>query len=161
MESPRVSGGVSGHLQVRGDARARKYDAHWTDAGGVKRTRTLGKAHVRDSGKRTPRKAVIWRARDGSCPRGSLTPKMAEELLDEILEDARTPLIEPSAYIEPDDIPTFGDAVDGWLEYLEVERRRKYSTLRDARNKVGNGPHGLCVWPQPGRYSIGHTGILR
>ncbi|HMJ37791.1 MAG TPA: hypothetical protein VK501_28040 [Baekduia sp.] len=26
---------------------------------------------------------------------------------------------------------------------------------------VGRGPHGLCVWPQPGRYSIGHTGILR
>lgn len=30
-----------------------------------------------------------------------------------------------------------------------------------ARIKVGRGPHGLCVWPQPGRYSIGHTGILR
>jgi DNA-binding beta-propeller fold protein YncE len=29
------------------------------------------------------------------------------------------------------------------------------------RIKVGLGPHGLCVWPQPGRYSIGHTGILR
>jgi DNA-binding beta-propeller fold protein YncE len=29
------------------------------------------------------------------------------------------------------------------------------------RIKVGQGPHGLCVWPQPGRYSIGHTGILR
>jgi DNA-binding beta-propeller fold protein YncE len=30
-----------------------------------------------------------------------------------------------------------------------------------ARIKVGLGPHGLCVWPQPGRYSLGHTGILR
>ena len=29
------------------------------------------------------------------------------------------------------------------------------------RIRVGNGPHGMCVWPQPGRYSIGHTGILR
>jgi DNA-binding beta-propeller fold protein YncE len=29
------------------------------------------------------------------------------------------------------------------------------------RIAVGRGPHGLCVWPQPGRYSIGHTGILR
>lgn len=29
------------------------------------------------------------------------------------------------------------------------------------RITVGAGPHGLCVWPQPGRYSIGHTGILR
>ncbi len=26
---------------------------------------------------------------------------------------------------------------------------------------VGEGPHGLCVWPQPGRYSLGHTGIMR
>lgn len=30
-----------------------------------------------------------------------------------------------------------------------------------ARIRVGRGPHGLCVWPQPGRYSLGHTGILR
>jgi YVTN family beta-propeller protein len=29
------------------------------------------------------------------------------------------------------------------------------------RIPVGRGPHGACVWPQPGRYSIGHTGILR
>jgi DNA-binding beta-propeller fold protein YncE len=26
---------------------------------------------------------------------------------------------------------------------------------------VGAGPHGACVWPQPGRFSLGHTGILR
>jgi YVTN family beta-propeller protein len=26
---------------------------------------------------------------------------------------------------------------------------------------VGVSPHGLCVWPQPGRYSLGHTGITR
>jgi YVTN family beta-propeller protein len=26
---------------------------------------------------------------------------------------------------------------------------------------VGSGPHGLCVFPQPGRYSIGHTGVFR
>jgi YVTN family beta-propeller protein len=26
---------------------------------------------------------------------------------------------------------------------------------------VGDGPHGLCVWPQPGRYSLGHTGNMR
>lgn len=27
--------------------------------------------------------------------------------------------------------------------------------------KVGQEPHGLAVWPQPGRYSLGHTGIMR
>jgi len=26
---------------------------------------------------------------------------------------------------------------------------------------VGNEPHGLTVWPQPGRYSLGHTGNMR
>ena len=30
-----------------------------------------------------------------------------------------------------------------------------------AKISVGSGPHGLCVWPLPGRYSLGHTGILR
>jgi len=27
--------------------------------------------------------------------------------------------------------------------------------------KVGLQPHGLCVWPQPGRFSLGHTGNTR
>jgi YVTN family beta-propeller protein len=27
--------------------------------------------------------------------------------------------------------------------------------------KVGKGPHGLCVFPQPGRLSLGHTGNFR
>jgi DNA-binding beta-propeller fold protein YncE len=30
-----------------------------------------------------------------------------------------------------------------------------------AKIPVGSGPHGLCVWPQPGRYSLGHTGDMR
>ena len=30
-----------------------------------------------------------------------------------------------------------------------------------ARIPVGRGPHGLAVYPQPGRYSLGHTGVFR
>jgi len=30
-----------------------------------------------------------------------------------------------------------------------------------ARIKVGDQPHGLCIYPQPGRYSLGHTGNMR
>jgi YVTN family beta-propeller protein len=30
-----------------------------------------------------------------------------------------------------------------------------------ARVPVGAGPHGLSVFPQPGRYSLGHTGVFR
>lgn len=29
------------------------------------------------------------------------------------------------------------------------------------RIPVDGGPHGLAVWPQPGRYSLGHTGNMR
>ena len=29
------------------------------------------------------------------------------------------------------------------------------------RVPVGKGPHGLSVYPQPGRYSLGHTGVFR
>jgi YVTN family beta-propeller protein len=29
------------------------------------------------------------------------------------------------------------------------------------RIPVGHEPHGLAVWPQPGRYSLGHTGNMR
>jgi YVTN family beta-propeller protein len=30
-----------------------------------------------------------------------------------------------------------------------------------ARIHVGGSPHGIAVWPQPGRYSLGHTGNMR
>jgi YVTN family beta-propeller protein len=30
-----------------------------------------------------------------------------------------------------------------------------------ARIPVGHGPHGLTYWPQPGHYSLGHTGNMR
>jgi YVTN family beta-propeller protein len=29
------------------------------------------------------------------------------------------------------------------------------------RIPVGKGPHGLCLFPQPGRFSLGHTGVYR
>ena len=29
------------------------------------------------------------------------------------------------------------------------------------RIPVGSGPHGVAVYPQPGNYSLGHTGIFR
>jgi YVTN family beta-propeller protein len=30
-----------------------------------------------------------------------------------------------------------------------------------ARIPVGQGPHGVSIYPQPGRYSLGHTGVFR
>ena len=46
---------------------------------------------------------------------------------------------------------------------LQRRRLRHRHPQRAAAGKiaVGSQPHGLCVWPQPGRYWLGHTGILR
>ncbi|MDG4859372.1 YncE family protein [Streptomyces sp. T-3] len=60
-----------------------------------------------------------------------------------------------------------GVSADGkvlWLsgrydsEVYAVDTR---SGVQLARIPVGGGPHGLAVYPQPGRYSLGHTGIFR
>jgi YVTN family beta-propeller protein len=50
-----------------------------------------------------------------------------------------------------------------WLaaRYDDVIYRFDTSNGTVAQVKVGAEPHGLTVWPQPGRYSLGHTGNLR
>src|SRR3954466_8190816 len=57
----------TGHLQIKGGPQGRVWYALWRDAGGRHRKR-LGPAHVRDSGRRTPRGAVVWWAANGSKP---------------------------------------------------------------------------------------------
>ncbi len=50
-----------------------------------------------------------------------------------------------------------------WLaaRYDDVIYRFDTGSGAVAQVKVGAEPHGLTVWPQPGRYSLGHTGNLR
>jgi YVTN family beta-propeller protein len=50
-----------------------------------------------------------------------------------------------------------------WLSgrYDDVVYRIDTTTGGVDKIKVGREPHGLTVWPQPGRYSLGHTGNLR
>ena len=50
-----------------------------------------------------------------------------------------------------------------WLSgrFDDVVYRIDTATGAVAQVKVGQEPHGLTVWPQPGRYSLGHTGNLR
>ena len=50
-----------------------------------------------------------------------------------------------------------------WLaaRYDDVIYRFDTTTGAVVQIKVGAEPHGLTVWPQPGRYSLGHTGNLR
>jgi YVTN family beta-propeller protein len=60
-----------------------------------------------------------------------------------------------------------GVSADGRVLWLSGRYSREVYAI-DTRNghllariPVGAGPHGLSVWPQPGRHSLGHTGILR
>jgi YVTN family beta-propeller protein len=50
-----------------------------------------------------------------------------------------------------------------WLSgrYDDVVYRFDTATGEVHSIPVGEEPHGLTVWPQPGRYSLGHTGNLR
>jgi YVTN family beta-propeller protein len=50
-----------------------------------------------------------------------------------------------------------------WLSgrFDDVVYRIETTTGEVDKVRVGREPHGLTVWPQPGRYSLGHTGNLR
>jgi YVTN family beta-propeller protein len=60
-----------------------------------------------------------------------------------------------------------GVSADGKVLWLSGRYNAEVYAISTATGRllhripVGEGPHGLCVWPQPGRYSIGHTGIMR
>ncbi|MDO8768888.1 MAG: YncE family protein [Burkholderiaceae bacterium] len=56
-----------------------------------------------------------------------------------------------------------GDGKYLWLggRYDDTVYRFDTNTGAVDKIKVGREPHGLTVWPQPGRYSLGHTGNLR
>ena len=64
--------------------------------------------------------------------------------------------------------PDMGDlTADGSQLWLSGRYNQEVYVLSTAdghlikRIPAGPEPHGLCVWPQPGRYSLGHTGITR
>ena len=50
-----------------------------------------------------------------------------------------------------------------WLSGRYDDVVYRFDTANGAVQQVavGQEPHGLTVWPQPGRYSLGHTGNLR
>lgn len=63
--------------------------------------------------------------------------------------------------------PDMGNvSIDGkflWLSGRNDDVVYRFNTESGAVDKVavGREPHGLTVWPQPGRFSFGHTGNLR
>jgi hypothetical protein len=78
----------SEHLQVVDPGSGRRWHALWRDAEG-RHQKILGPAWVKDSGKRTPRGAIVWRAANGPKPDPSyLTPAEAADQLRMILAGA-------------------------------------------------------------------------
>src|SRR5215213_2368577 len=110
---------MSGHLQLKGTHGERRWHAFWTDASGRRHQTILGPAHARDSGQRTGRGAVIWRAGNGPLPTPEhLTPETAQIKLDELLAIARTAPKEP---VLQSSFVTLQQARDEWLRHIEFD----------------------------------------
>jgi integrase len=120
----------TGHLQVRRSARGvHRWHVLWRDAEG-RHQRVLGPAHVKPGSRRTDRGAVVWRSGDGPKPGPEwLTPREAREALAVILEGAPRQTRSSRG-------ATFEAACLEWLRYVEHDRQRERSTLRDYRNAV-------------------------
>lgn len=119
---------ASGHLQLKGPRGRRAWYALWRDANGRHQKR-LGPAHAKDSGRRTPRGAVVWHAGDGPKPSPAhLTPRDAADALAVLL--AAAPVIADGP------MPTFAEAAAEWLRHAEHERACKVATLTSYRSMV-------------------------
>jgi hypothetical protein len=83
-----------------------------------------------DSGKRTPRGAVIWRAANGPKPDTSyLPPADAADRLHSILATAPR----GTTRGRRGSGPTFGAVAAEWLQHGQRKRGLRYSTLKDYR----------------------------
>jgi integrase len=105
---------VSGHVFRMKRKSGDRWVAKWRDAAG-QHQRVLGKA---------------WTQR-GRPPGGYLTKRAAQRELDAILADARRgQLLAPA---RPASGVTFAEAAAEWLRYVEHDRQRRPSTIRDYR----------------------------
>ncbi len=104
---------VSGHLRRVKRQSGDRWRVKWRDAAGVEHKKVLGRVW---SGAGRPRE-------------GYLTKQQAQRALDEILADARR--VGPGARRRIGSQPTFADAAQEWLSYVEFDRKRRASTLRD------------------------------
>lgn len=116
---------------MKGAPGRRAYYALWRDAEG-RHQRRLGPAWVKDSGRRTPRGAIVWRSADGARPTEEyLTPKDAEKELATIVAAApRTQTQE-----RPASAMTLREACDAWLTRAE----------RDEVKRSTRGEYGYCA----------------
>jgi len=117
----------TGHLQIKSEKGQRAYWAFWRDESGVRAGKRLGPAHVRDSGRRSARGAIIWRAGDGPRPTPEhLTPKDAQEQLDAILRELAGDIEQRE---EASQLHTLFDATQGWVAERHRDKDLKRATL--------------------------------
>jgi integrase len=119
----------TGHLQIKPDRNAgtRSYWAFWRDQHGVRGGGRLGPAHVRDSGRKTARGAIVWRAGNGARPTPEhLTPKDAEKRLEVILHEMEG---KAESYDEESEVGTLFQTTQGWVAERSREKDLKRSTL--------------------------------
>ncbi len=82
---------------------------------------------MRDSGRRTARGAIIWRAGDGPRPTPEhLTPKDAEEQLEAILSELASDIEDRDEAIQ---LRTLFDATQGWVAERHRDKDLKRTTL--------------------------------
>src|ERR1700752_4720342 len=119
---------LKGHLQVRQlkGGKARVYYAYWRDEAGAKHGVRLGPAHVRDTGRRTSRGAIVWRAGDGRRPTlEHLTPQDAEARMEELLRECEARAEETR---RKETGRVLHQAAESWLSERQAERGLKRST---------------------------------
>ncbi len=109
---------VSGHLRRVRRQSGDRWRVKWRDAAGVEHKKVLGR---------------VWNG-VGRPSEGYLTKQQAQRALDEILVEARR--VGPAARRRISSRPTFADAAAEWLRYVEFDRKRRASTMRDYRHVV-------------------------
>jgi DNA-binding beta-propeller fold protein YncE len=133
--------------------------------------KNLGGVHIIDAArfrevgfmKTGPDAHGIYPSRDGVrmfvSNRGNGTISVIDPLRRKVLTTWRIP-----AGGSPDMGGVSPDGSALWLSGRYDAVIYKISTVDGrlmATVRVPRKPHGMCVWPQPGRYSLGHTGNMR
>ena len=137
---------ITGNLRVEERAKGRVWVVAYVKADGAKTRKTLGPAWVKDSGRRTARGAVVWRAASGPKPDHTyLTPVDAEEALHALVAAERAKPLSSRRLRGK----TFGEAASAWLSHVESFNGVEATTLRNYRVIVaklhGEFPEGLAL----------------
>lgn len=119
---------VTGLVRIEDRAKGRVWIAEYRRADRKKVRKTLGLAWVRDSGARTPRGAIVWRAGAGPKPADHyLTPKEAELALEDLLHEERR---RPRREVERQGRKTIEDVIAAWLEHSRTVKGVTPATYR-------------------------------